>query len=306
MGLALLGKIASLFLIMLSGYVIVRCGFLRSEDSHVISVLSLYLICPCSIISAFQIDSSPEIRSGLLLALAAGTIIQLALVLVTTLLRKPLRLEPVELTSIIYSNSGNLIIPLVSALLGPEWVVYTCAFTCVQIVLHWSHCKSVIANDVHVDIKKMLTNINMISVFVGIIIFAFGIKLPGFVQSAVDSLAVMIGPTAMMVTGMLIAGMDFKKIFARSRVWFIAALRLLAVPLVCVFALRYVGTHISIPNAEMILLITLLATASPSGTTIIQMAQVYGGDTDYACSINVVTTLLCIVTMPLMIALYQM
>lgn len=306
MGLALLGKIASLFIIMLAGYVIVRCGFLRAEDSHVLSVLSLYLICPCSIISAFQIDSSPEIRSGLMLALVAGLVIQLALVVVTTLLRKPLRLEPVEQTSIIYSNSGNLIIPLVSALLGPEWIVYTCAFTCVQIVLHWSHCKSVICNDVHIDVKKMLTNVNMISVFIGIIIFAFGIKLPYFVQSAVDSLAVMIGPAAMMVTGMLIAGMDFKKIFARGRVWFIAALRLLAVPLVCVFALRFVGAHTKVPNADMILLITLLATASPSGTTITQMAQVYGGDTDYACSINVVTTLLCIVTMPIMVALYQM
>ena len=125
MGLALLGKIASLFLIMLAGYVVVRCGFLRAEDSHTLSVLSLYLICPCSIISAFQIDSTPEIRSGLMLALIAGLVIQLALVLVVTLLKKPLRLEPVEQTSIIYSNSGNLIIPLVSALLGPEWIVYT-------------------------------------------------------------------------------------------------------------------------------------------------------------------------------------
>lgn len=175
-----------------------------------------------------------------------------------------------------------------------------------QIVLHWSHCKSVICNDVHIDIRKMLLNVNMISVFAGIIIFALGIRLPYFVQSAVDSLAVMIGPAAMMVTGMLIAGMDLKKIFTHKRVWFIAALRLLAVPLICVFALRMVSRHTGVPNGDMILLITLLATASPSGTTITQMAQVYGGDTDYACSINVVTTLLCIVTMPIMVALYQL
>ena len=306
MGLALLGKIASLFLIMLAGYMVVRCGFLRSEDSHKLSVLSLYLICPCTIISAFQIDSTPEIRSGLLLALVAGLVIQLALVLVITLLKKPLGLEPVEQTSIIYSNSGNLIIPLVSALLGPEWIVYTCPFTCVQIALHWSHCKSVLCNDVHIDVKKMLLNVNMLSVFAGVIIFALGIKLPYFVQSAVDSLAVMIGPAAMMVTGMLIAGMDLKKIFTHKRVWFISALRLLAVPLVCVAALRIAGRYASVPNAEMILLITLLATASPSGSTVTQMAQVYGADTEYACSINVVTTLLCIVTMPIMVTLYQL
>jgi hypothetical protein len=306
MGLALLSKIASLFVIMLAGFVIVKCGLLSSEDSHTLSVLSLYIICPCSIISAFQIDSTPDIRSGLMLALIAGLVIQLALVVVVTLLRKPLKLDPIEQTSIIYSNSGNLIIPLVSALLGAEWVVYTCAFTCVQIVLHWSHCKSTISQEAHIDIKKILTNVNMISVYIGLIIFIFGIKLPSFAQSAVDSLAVMIGPAAMLVTGMLIAGMDFKAIFARKRVWFIAALRLLAVPLITVSCLRIVARHSTVPNAELILLITMLATASPSGSTITQMAQVYGGDKDYACSINVVTTLLCIITMPIMVALYQM
>ena len=45
---------------------------------------------------------------------------------------------------------------------------------------------------------------------------------------------------------------------------------------------------------------------TPSASTLTQMAQVYGKDADYASAINVVTTLLCIVTMPLMVALYQM
>ena len=92
-------------------------------------------------------------------------------------------------------------------------------------------------------------------------------------------------------------------------VWIIlaaVAITLVILTLICVFALRIVSPHTGVPNGEMILLITLLATSSPSGTTITQMAQVYGGDTEYACSINVVTTLLCIVTMPIMVALYQL
>ena len=50
----------------------------------------------------------------------------------------------------------------------------------------------------------------------------------------------------------------------------------------------------------------MLAICTPSASTLTQMAQVYGKDADYASAINVVTTLLCIVTMPLMVALYQM
>ena len=54
------------------------------------------------------------------------------------------------------------------------------------------------------------------------------------------------------------------------------------------------------------MLVSLLATCTPSASTITQMAQIYGKDADYASAINVVTTLLCIFTMPLMVALYQL
>lgn len=48
---------------------------------------------------------------------------------------KVLKLDGVEETSLIYSNAGNLIIPIVTAILGKEWVIYTSAFLSVQLFL---------------------------------------------------------------------------------------------------------------------------------------------------------------------------
>ena len=59
------------------------------------------------------------------------------------------------------------------------------------------------------------------------------------------------------------------------------------------------------PDGDTILLVSFLATTAPSAAAIVQMAQVYGGDSAYASKINVMTTLLCILTMPLMVMLYQ-
>ena len=59
-------------------------------------------------------------------------------------------------------------------------------------------------------------------------------------------------------------------------------------------------------NGSQILLVTLLATITPSASTITQMAQVYGKDARYAGAINVITTLLCMITMPIMVYLYQL
>ncbi len=306
MGIALLGKLCSLFLIVLAGYVVVRCGLLRWEDSHALSALCLYLICPCSILSAFQIEKSREILSSLMLGLAAAVIIHVALILIVRLLKKALKLDAVEQTSIIYTNAGNLIIPVVSSLLGPEWVIYTCAYICVQVPLQWSHCKSIICNERHMDLKKILTNMNIIAVFLGVILFATGLKLPSFVHNSIDSLGSTIGPVSMLVVGMLLGSMELKEVFLRRRTWFISFLRLVALPLVMVLFLRMGAAHSSLPNSDKVLLITLLAASAPAAATVTQMAQVYGSNEHDACAINVMTTLLCIVTMPLMVALYQL
>lgn len=116
--LILAKKILSLFLVMALGIVLVRCGIVRSRDSKVLSMISLYLVMPCVIISSFQVKYQPEILNGLLLALATAVLLHLVLIVVVGFLGKVLKLDGVEETSLIYSNAGNLIIPIVTAILG--------------------------------------------------------------------------------------------------------------------------------------------------------------------------------------------
>ena len=68
----LIKKIISLALIMAMGYLLVKLKILKSEDSKGLSTLSMYMIMPCMIINAFQVDYTPEVQNGLLLAFAAA------------------------------------------------------------------------------------------------------------------------------------------------------------------------------------------------------------------------------------------
>ena len=169
--LILAKKILSLFLVMALGIVLVRCGIVRSRDSKVLSMISLYLVMPCVIISSFQVKYQPEILNGLLLALATAVLLHLVLIVVVGFLGKVLKLDGVEETSLIYSNAGNLIIPIVTAILGKEWVIYTSAFLSVQLFLLWSHAKMKLCGEKGIDLKKILTNINMIAIFAGVLLF---------------------------------------------------------------------------------------------------------------------------------------
>ncbi|MBP3704949.1 MAG: AEC family transporter, partial [Clostridia bacterium] len=91
-----------------------------------------------------------------------------------------------------------------------------------------------------------------------------------------------------------------------KRVWLVAFLRLIMVPLIMIPLLKFTGVAQLVPNGGQVLLVVLLATMTPSASTITQFAQVFDKDAEYASSINVLTTLLCVVTIPLMVTLYQM
>lgn len=298
-------KIFSLFLMMAMGVVLVKSKVMKVEDSRSISLISLYLITPCAIFSAFQMDYTPQILRGLILAAAAALILHIIMIILTKLLEKPIGLDAVEKTSLIYSNSGNLIIPIVTAIFGKEWVIYSAGYLSVQTILLWSHGRMMLCGEKKVDVRKIFMNINILAVIAGLVCFIFGAMLPAPMLDAVDSVGTMIGPSAMIVTGMLIGSMDFQKILSYRRLWFVGVLRLLIYPAIGVAFLKYSGIAGLVSEGATILMITLLAMTTPSASTVTQMAQVYGKDADYASAINVVTTLFCILTMPLMVTLYQ-
>ena len=171
-------KIAQLFLILLMGYLVVRVGLLKPEDSRVLSVIMVYLVMPCMILNAFQIDNTPEVRTGIAYSFVVAGIMHLLFLALTALLKKPLKLDVIERCAVIYSNASALVIPLLQATLGSEYVVYSCGFIIVQLVLLWTHCCTVLRGDKGIDLKKIVTNLNLIAIVAAALLFALHITLP--------------------------------------------------------------------------------------------------------------------------------
>ena len=302
----LMQQIVQLFLMIFMGYLIVKTGLVRDDDSKILSKIILYLIVPCVIINAFQVDYTTDTVKGLLIAFAASVMTQVILLIVISAAGKLLHLNEVEIASVYYSNSGNLIVPIVTFILGQEWVLYGCVFMSVQLVFLWTHCKKIISREASYDWKKIILNINMISIFIGVILFFTGIRLPEIIRNTLASVGTMVGPASMIVTGMLFAGMNLKQIFANKRVYFITFLRLIAVPLIALMLIKLSNLASFSADGNKIMLIVFLAIITPSASTVTQMCQVYGNDSKYASAINVMTTLLSIITMPVMVMLFQM
>ena len=302
----LLEQIVQLFLCIVLGWLLVQLRLLKPEDSRVLSKVCLYLVTPCVIINAFQIQRTPELLQGLTLSLGAAIGIHVLFFIATALLCRPLHLTPVEQASLIYTNSGNLIIPLVTAVLGSEWVIYCSMFQLVQQFPMWSHCRIILSGDRNISLKKILLNVNIVSVLVGVLLFLLNLSLPSVIAGTMKSIAATIGPLSMFVAGMLMGDQDLLAVLRIRSIWKVAFLRLIVLPLVVLGILKYSGLASLVPDGESILLISLLAASAPAASNVTQIAQLYGHEGDYASAINVITTLFCIGTMPLMVLLYQL
>ena len=128
----LLYKILQLFIVMALGFIIVKLGVLKSTDALVLSKLSLYILMPATIINSFNVKINREIVSGLVLAFSAAIILHGVLLIIDLVYKKLLRPSVLDRASVFYPNAGNLIIPLVSFILGGEWVIYrphSCRFS---------------------------------------------------------------------------------------------------------------------------------------------------------------------------------
>lgn len=306
MAFLLFEQIASLFLCPCAGFLLVKIGLLRSSDSRILNIVCVYLIFPCVYIKAFQLPLTEEIWSGFLFALIVGALIQLVLILVTRWMAKPLHLTSIDQASIIFSNAANLNFPLIIATLGEEWVIYGSAYVCVHTILYWTVCVSLIGGESIRDWKKVLLNPNIIFILIAVLLMVTGLPIPNILNVTINSVAAMIGPFSMILIGVILGGIDLRKALLNKRVYLVAFLKLIAVPALILLLLRLCRVADLIVNGDRIVYILFLAVIAPSGALVTQITQLYHQDAEYASAINVVTTLLCIVTMPLMTWIYYL
>lgn len=297
-------KIVQLFLVMLLGFLLVKLKIISPKDSKVLSKISLYLLMPAAILNAFQVEMTPQLKTGLFLAFLAAIGIHVAFWGIDRIYTAFTKASGAERASVMYSNAANLIIPIVSFVLGEEWVVYSCAYMSVQIVLLWTHGISLFQKNTSFKVKKIVTNINIIAIAIGLLMLITSWRLPKVFSEITASLGGMLGNVGMLIAGILMAQVEWKKLFGCKEMYRTVLMRLVVCPAVILIFLKGARHFLQNPFADQVLLISFLACMTPSAATVMQFAQLHEEGEDLAVSVNIVSTLLSIATMPIFVALY--
>ena len=175
------------------------------------------------------------------------------------LLAKPFRLDIVETASVMYPNCTNMVIPLVIGAFGEDWVIYVTCYSMVQTILVWTHARILISGKRKISLRDLVCNVNILAIMLGLFLFVFQLRLPGVIQSAFSMAGDTIGPVAMLIIGMLMAGIDMQRLRSYRQIWKPVLLRLIALPVILVCVAKYSGLAALAPHGETLIIISLLS-----------------------------------------------
>lgn len=293
-------------------YILVAVGFLADrfhifgqETAKKSNDFLFYIITPAVIVQSFMsMEFSAQTAGRFLLAfvLMAGTI-TVGIFLAMPFFNKSGNNSAVFKYAVSYGNMGYMGLPLCYAILGSEGVFYCSAGVVAFNIISFTHGISLMTKGSEksgFSAKKLILNPGMISVLIGLPLFVLGVKLPEIIQVPVNHIASLNTPLAMVFLGTYIANSDLKQMFKEKENYLVMLLKLIVLPLIMFGIFKACGISGKLLTACMI------SASVPSATNTVMFAAKYGKDTGTASKTVALSSVVSVLTMPVMIALSKL
>lgn len=296
------GSVLTLFLLMSVGFIFGRLGLLSRETISQMSRILLYIVTPCIMFTSFEVERTPE-SQALLFSSMAAMIGVYAVYVVLSLLLYPRESEShrgIMRYASIYGNAGFMGLPLIQSVLGGEAMMVAVVGLAVFNVFSWTEGRALIGGRSELSPRKLPTNPGILGFVGGLILFLTGWRLPGPVDSAVGYLGSLNTPLAMVVIGGQMAQADLPGVFRTKKLYVVSAVKLLVVPLLTALLLLPFR-----PDPRIYMAAVILGGCPTAGVTGL-FAQSMGKDPTLGAQQTTLSTLLCVLTLPVMAAVAGM
>ena len=300
--LTVISKVGVMLLLILVGYVVSKKGMLTDRGTSEVNTLLLQIVTPCLIVNSF-LTSEDSLSAGELL-LSVGTS-ALAIGLSILLSRCFFRKEPEGRKKVLqfaaaFSNSGFMGLPLVEGIVGSKGVMYGSFFIVVFNIFCWTYGFRMMSGGQKMSLKVLLMNPGIIGLVFGLPIYFLDLHLPAVFSEPVGFLAALNTPLAMLVVGSYIAKVELHSFISDLAVYKSAALRLLLAPGI------FLGLLLLIRPEPNLFVTSVIQAACPAAANTVLFSVQYKRDSALASKTVAVSTVLSIITIPLLTILAQM
>jgi hypothetical protein len=311
--LSLIGKerrfmtLITVFLQMLALLIMIGAGYVATKldmlDEHTSSKMSQMIVTIFNPLLAFSsaVSSAGDIplgRMGVVALVAIGMF--LLFILVGTVLsplfdKSPFQRKMFQLM-FVFSNLGFIGIPVVNSVLGAEYVIYVTEFMLVYNLVFYTYGVALMDGRFNLSSLRSMVNPGNIMTIAAIVVIVFHLHVPAFLLTATTYLGNVASPLALVTVGYTLAHSNLKEIFGDVRLYVFSAIKLLILPLLVLPVLRL------LPLEQELIPVFMIMLGMPIGNMPLILGTQKGIDCTTCSAGIIMTTLLCVVTVPILLA----
>lgn len=308
-----LGQMFVLFALIFIGFFLAKIKIMENGSATILSRLENNLLLPALVMSTFVENFTVKTIGSawkiLLISTGIGIVMIILAILVSKCCSKDKFVQNIFTYGLSFSNfgfMGNAVVKAVFPEIFMEYLIFTLPLW--TIIYLWAVPTLLIpAEGGKQTLKtrlKSFANPMFGGMLLGMIIGLAGISMPGPVTSLLKVTGDCMSPIAMILTGITVANMDFKKIMSMANIYVISIVRLVVFPLLGIGAF-YLLKFTPISVSETVVVCTIASLAMPLGLSPIIIPSAYGKDTSVAAGATLASHALSCATIPVMFFLLQ-
>lgn len=299
----IVGKQVLVLVVLMSlGFCCNKVHWLDEKAVKSITNIVLYFVTPCVIVNSFSREVEPSLVKGLAFtAIIAFITFAISILFVHTCIKdKDKDVERVYRYAVVFGNCGFMALPLEEAVLGDIGTFYGAVYIAVFNLIVWTYGVWLMSGDKkNISFKSLLVNPGLIGTVVGIIILVFQIRLPSVLSTSIGYMANLNTPLPMIIIGYYLGNLTFKKVLSNKKQYLMAFYRLLFIPAISL------GIMYLLKVDPTIAVVCTIAAAAPTAANTAMFATLYKKDAELGAQLMSVSTLLSLLTLPLLVALAQ-
>ena len=295
-------QVSILYLIAGVGFVADKAKIFRREDSKKVIDLLFNIVLPIAIIHTFMnMEYTQEHIRGLFIAFlcaAATHFFGIAVASIVFRKRYDEMQRGIYRYGTVFSNAAFLALPLANSVIGSEGIFYCAVYVGMFNVIAFTYgIFEISGHKAKINLKKLVLNPGSVSVLIGIPLFLLQLDIPYFISYPMELVGNINSPLAMIVFGTFLANSNFKQIIMKKELYLVSFLRLIFIPVCMLGIFRLCGV------SGDLLAAMIISSSAPTATNTAMYAAKYDNDSELGSAIAAQSSVLSIITMPVIVAL---
>lgn len=292
------------------GFVARKLKLMNDQFDTTLSKLILSITMPCMIIGAVICRSELPDTSAILAICAYSWLAYALILVIAVIVPRLMRLEPSKRGAysfmVTFANVGFIGFPVCGAIFGETAILYAAIFNIPFNVLVFTVGILMLSSNGESGqskaelLKGCVKNLKspcLIACIIALILSLLNVCNTGIVGEAIAQVGNMTTPAALLIVGSSIAKAPFATLINQVRPYILAFIRLLFVPIVVWLVFR------NVINDPIILGVLVVTSGMPVASNGTLISLLYGGDMDSIARGTFLTTILSLVTIPILVAI---